>query len=112
MFGNKEKQVEHLIESRHWDKVDKLLERATPEVRLHAAQACGQVSDVESANLLIRLLKDEDERVQLAAVQSLGAVGGSGSATHLSWLLEHLPAGREQTREAISKALAAVHTRR
>ena len=48
-----------------------------PALRYEAATACGELDDEESAPHLVPLLEDEDLQVQLAAIGSLGKIGGS-----------------------------------
>ncbi|MSQ22166.1 MAG: HEAT repeat domain-containing protein [Dehalococcoidia bacterium] len=46
------------------------------DMRYEAATACGEMGEEEVVPYLIPLIEDEDSEVQLAALKSLGAIGG------------------------------------
>ena len=53
------------------------LQNPSPPIRYEAAHACGGLDQEEAAPHLIPLLQDDDLQVQLAAIVSLGELGGS-----------------------------------
>ena len=53
------------------------MQNPSPPIRYEAANACGALDDEEAAPHLIPLLHDDDLQVQLAAIGSLGEIGGS-----------------------------------
>ena len=55
----------------------KELQSPSPPIRYEAATACGQLDDEEATPHLIPLLQDDDFQVQLAAIDSLGEIGGT-----------------------------------
>jgi HEAT repeat protein len=110
MFGSSN-HFEHMVEKNQWDKINAKLNNANVQTRLEIAEACSKSSEDESMNILIRLLTDNDESVQLQAVKSLGISGRSSTKTHLHWLTEHLPEGRENVRAAIKEAFMKISSR-
>ncbi len=53
------------------------LQSAVPAVRYEAATACGEIDDGDATPHLVSLIQDDDLQVQLAAIRSLGTIGGS-----------------------------------
>jgi HEAT repeat protein len=111
MFGNGKNPFAHMVEKNQWDKITGKLNHANAQIKAEIAEACGQSSEDESMNILIRLLTDSDESVQMQAVKSLALSGRSNTKTHLHWLSEHLPEGREELQQAIREASAAISSR-
>jgi HEAT repeat protein len=111
LFGSAQNPFEHLVEKNQWDKIMGKLDRANVQTRLEIAEACSKSNEDESMNILIRLLTDEDEKVQLQAVKSLGISGRSSTKTHLNWLLSHLSEDKVELREAIKEASMAIAKR-
>lgn len=108
MFGNKTEHMEKMIAKGQWEKAEKALYSAAPDVRLAAAKACGKSKADEAYNLLITLMKDEVEAVQVEAIAALGQVGGERAVTNLHWLSEHLPEGKDAVAQAIHQALTNI----
>jgi HEAT repeat protein len=108
MFSDSKNPFDHLVEKNQWVKITEKLSNANARTRLEIASACGKSKEDDSANVLIRLLRDNDEAVQLQAVQSLGMNGRSTAKTHLMWLMDHLPEGREHIKVAIREANASI----
>ncbi len=52
------------------------LQNPSPPIRYEAATACGELDNEEATPHLVSLLHDDDLQVQLAAINSLGAIGG------------------------------------
>ena len=111
MGGNGKNRFEHMVEKNQWDKIAGKLNNANVQTKLEIAEACSKSSEDESMNILTRLLTDSDESVQLQAVKSLGISGRNSTKTHLHWLTEHLPEGRENVKQAIREALASISSR-
>lgn len=108
MFGNINDQMENLVEKNQWEKITKKLDGADAKTRLAAAAACAKTKDGRGLNILISLLKDNDAAVQLQAIKSIGMVGNVNAKTHLQWISEHLPEGREGVKEAIQEAIMQI----
>ena len=53
------------------------LQNTSPSIRYEAANACGGLDEEDAAPYLVPLLQDDDFQVQLAAIASLGEIGGS-----------------------------------
>lgn len=60
----------------------------SPQLRLEAARAIGEIDARQSAADLVDLVDDVDDRVRRAAIWSLGQVGGSLAAKTLGKLVE------------------------
>jgi hypothetical protein len=111
MLGNGKNPFEHMVEKNQWEKITGKINKANVQTRLDVAEACSLSSEDESMNILIRLLTDSDPAVQLQAVKSLGISGRSNAKTHLAWLNDRLPEGREDVRQAIKEATMAISSR-
>ncbi len=76
--------------NRRWTKhaLDRLF-HASPQIRLEAAQAIGEIDAREAAGELVDLIDDVDDRVRHAAIWSLGQLGGSLAAKTLGVLMEN-----------------------
>ncbi len=72
------------------------------ELRYEAARACGELSEEDAVPYLLPLIQDEDKDVQLAAISSLGKIGGTEARETLMDLVDH---SRRLVREAASQAL-------
>lgn len=73
------------------------------EIRYEAARASGQLNDVEALPGLSELARDDDDpEVRLAAIGSIGTIGGSAALRILRRLSEAAP---ETDQEAIDDAL-------
>lgn len=82
------------------------MENASPEMRHAAAYAAGSIGSEEAVEQLSLLAaRDPDRQVQLAAVHSLGEIGGRRAKVALNNLLYE---GDEDLREAIEEALVEV----
>lgn len=111
MFGNDKEHYVTMVQKNQWDKINAKLTKPNLQTKLDIAEACSKSSEDESMNILIRFLTDPDEAVQLQAIKSLGISGRANAKTHLYWLTERLPAGKEELRKAIKDSLAAISAR-
>jgi HEAT repeat protein len=75
----------------------------SPEVRLEAVRAVGELEVRAATGELVELLDDEDDEVRMAAVWSLSQLGGEGIADILVDLLEFTE--NEEEAEFIDQAL-------
>ena len=83
------------------------LQNPSPPIRYEAASACGQMNEEEAAPHLIPLLHDDDFQVQLAAITSLGEIGGSLAKRALRNSLKNGDATLEDaTRQALENIQA------
>ena len=74
-------------------------------IRYEAAIACGYLGDDEIVPHLINMLNDEDAQVQLAAVRSLGNVGGELAKRALTQAVKR---GDHAMEEAAEQALSSI----
>ncbi|MFQ5880181.1 MAG: HEAT repeat domain-containing protein, partial [Dehalococcoidia bacterium] len=73
--------------------------------RFEAATACGAIGDEEAVLHLARLLDDEDNEIQAAAISALGQTGGNDAkAVLLEWLDQSDGPLRELIEEALAEA--------
>lgn len=81
-------------------------EHRAPEMRHAAAFAAGEIGEEEAVPQLRRMaLQDPDREVQLAAIRSLGAIGGSMARVALQGVLYE---GDDALQEAIEEAMAEI----
>lgn len=111
MFGSGKNPFEHMVEKNQWEKISAKLTKANLQTRLEIAEACSKSSEDESMNILIRLLTDQEEAVQMEAIKSLGISGRASTKTHLHWLSEHLPEGKDNVKAAIKDSLVKISSR-
>lgn len=64
------------------------LNHASPQVRLEAVQAAGEVEARQAVPELVELIDDVDDRVRRAAIWSIGQLGGPQAAETLNGLME------------------------
>ncbi len=76
-----------------------------PEIRFEAANALGKLGDEDTTPYLIKLIQDEDLQVQIAAISSLGEVGGHLAKTALE---RCRTLGDEVIEQAAEEALRAI----
>ena len=81
------------------------MEDLSPAIRFEAANAAGLLGDETVAPHLISLLRDDDLSVQLAAIVSLGSVGGTLASQALHKCLE---SDDESVEEAADEALRQI----
>ncbi len=81
-------------------------EHRAPEMRHAAAFAAGEIGEEDAVPQLRRMaVEDPDREVQLAAIRSLGAIGGSMARVALQGVLYE---GDDALREAIEEAMAEI----
>lgn len=112
MFGNNGGQMKHMVDKHEWDKLNKKAGDLDVASKVELATACGESKDEQAPFLLIVLMKDHDESVQVAAVNSLGLVGGQNAKTNLQWLSGHLPNASDKLKQAIHDAVLKIGNRR
>ncbi len=112
MFGSKDKKIEALIRKRKWDVLNNKYLRADAGTRLILAQECGKATDPGVNSVLTTLIRDNDEKVQLAAVKSIAATGKDHEVAQLQWLLKNLPEDKSEMKEAVQEAISKVRGKR
>ncbi len=89
-----------------WEmEVLEALEDAEPGVQFAAATAAGQLALEDSIPVLVELIDSGDREIQMAAIWSLGEVGGKKAVAYLEALLGEDP--DPDVEEAIEDALAS-----
>ena len=81
------------------------LDSDSPAMRYESASACGLLGDESSVPHLISLIKDEDSEVQVAAVHSIGNIGGALAKRALQ---QALRTGEDAVEEAAEEAMANI----
>jgi HEAT repeat protein len=80
------------------------LESSRPAMRYEAARAAGEMTLAEALPFLTRMVEDRDTEVRLAAIWSLGQIGGKPAREALLQALNSdEPAVREAAQEAIDE---------
>jgi HEAT repeat protein len=90
------------LDARWLDTVLQEMENPSPALRYEATRAIGEFSDPRAVPQLIEHLGDDDREVQLAAIGSLGRIGGNAPIN----VLRRLASSKDDTvREAAEEAL-------
>ena len=90
------------LDARWLDTVIKEMDSDSPGMRYEATRASGEFTDQRAVPVLIERLGDDDREVQLAAIGSLGRIGGSAPIN----VLRRLTSSRDDAvREAAEEAL-------
>lgn len=93
------------LDGRWLDTVIQEMDSASPGLRYEATKASGEFGDQRAVPLLIERLGDDDREVQLAAIGSLGRIGGNAPMTVLRRLATSKDdAVREAAEEALEEA--------
>jgi HEAT repeat protein len=70
------------------EPVLEMLDHDSPDIRLEAARAAGEIELSEAREALIEMLEDDDINVRMAASWSLSQIGGSGVQQALTRQME------------------------
>lgn len=105
-----QEKLEKLVQKKHWDKLRKSL-RGGNEEQLALARACASSDADECCNILVTLLHEDSREVQLAAVNSLGAIGNDHATAQLQWLLTRLTPDETELIDAIHAAIKNVRNK-
>ena len=90
------------LDSRWLDTIIREMENLSAAMRYEATKASGELADRRAVPRLIERLGDDDREVQLAAIGSLGQIGGASSMN----ILKRLAVSRDDAvREAAEEAL-------
>lgn len=87
MFGSKVEKIEKMIQKGKWDDLSTKSINSDAETRLILAQECAKSTDYKVNNLLSFLIRDNDEKVKLAAIKSIGITGTDRETAQLEWLM-------------------------
>ncbi len=108
MFGDKDAEIEKLVSTGKWDKIEKKYLYSNDEKRFALARALSTTFADEGYNALVSLIKDENSEVQLEAIKSLGKTGSDRAAAQLQWVLAKTPPSNSATIAALQAAIAQV----
>ena len=111
MFGNEEKKIARLVKRERWTKIQKMLEKGERATRVRITAALGTSRNDDAFNILVTLLKDNDEKVQLEAIKSMGELGVDRAKVHLQDMGSKLPEEKTEFIEAIKESLAKINER-
>ena len=90
------------LDARWLDTVLQEMQNSSPGLRFEATRAVGEFSDPRAVPQLIENLGDDDREVQLAAIGSLGRIGGTAPMN----VLRRLASAKDDVvREAAEEAL-------
>jgi len=103
----KQKKIATMVKKHRWSKINKVLQKASPEEKVEFAKELGNDLHNNNINYLLMLLEDPDDNVKLQAINSLGNHASDTAKTFLQNFLENLPKEKVElekaTREAISR---------
>jgi HEAT repeat protein len=112
MFGNKTDKIRHMVDKREWEKLLKKYGTLSKEEKIQLAEACGTTDADESCNFLVSLVKENDKDVQLAAVKSMGIVGGQNAKSTLQWMLGRLTDSNADLKEPMLESIEKIGVRK
>jgi HEAT repeat protein len=95
------------VNSQMFKKVQKALEDEDPSIRMKAAKALGEISNLQAEQALIKAVKDEEGKVRMGAAEALGWIGTSKAVEALS---EALNDNSGLVRRRAIKALVQIST--
>lgn len=112
MFGGKGSEIEKMVKSGKWDKIEKKYLHSTDENRLALAKALYDSPADEAYNALVSLIKDSNPDIQLEAIKSLGNTGSERAAAQLQWVLEKVDPSNTVTVAAIKDSIVKVRSKK
>jgi len=112
MFGNAEKKIEKMIQKGKWEDLTKKFLTADAQTRLILAEQCGKSDDPGVNSVLNKLIRDPDEKVQLAAVKSMGITGKDHEVAQLQWLLSNTSEDKKELISALQDSISKVRGKR
>jgi hypothetical protein len=112
MFGSKESKIEKMVQKGKWDKLNKMLRKDDVETRLLIAKQCEKSESPNVNSILALLIRDDNQKVQLAAIKSISVTGKDHEAAQLQWLLSNTPEKETEVIKALHEALPKITGRR
>ena len=108
MFGNKEQQIEKLVEKKNAAGLIRFINDKDSVIALKAVEALGQGKGDDSYNTLISLLRSPRADMRAAAATALGALGDQKARAHI----DHLSKTEQDSvvLEAMKQALSKLHS--
>lgn len=111
MFESKEQKMLKFLQKENWEKIEKNYLNGDDATRLALAEACGNISNNISVNVLGILIRDKDKRVQLTAVKNLGKIGSEHHVAELQQLMQKVGPEDKELTDAIHTAIKAVRVK-
>ena len=109
LLGKEEKKIARLVKRGRWTKLQKMLKKGDSDTRAAITAALGTAKEDDAFNILVLLIKDNDEKVQLQAVKSMGDLGVDRAKVHLQDLGSKLPEEKTELIDAIKKSIAKIN---
>ena len=106
---NSNKKIARLIKRERWTKIQKMLEKGQSDTRARITAALGTSRNDDAFNILVMLLKDNDEKVQLEAIKSMGELGVDRAKVHLQDMGSKLPKEKTELADALKEAIAKIN---
>ncbi|HCS73276.1 MAG TPA: hypothetical protein DIW17_05300 [Clostridiales bacterium] len=108
-MGNSEKRIARLVKRGRWTKIQKMLGKSDSATRAAITTELGNTQEEDAFNILVMLLKDNDEKVQLEAVKSLGVLGVERAKVHLQDMISKIPEDKTELNDAIKNSIAQIN---
>lgn len=112
MFGNAEKKIEKMIRKGKWEDLTKKFLTSDAKTRLILAEQCAKSNDPGVNSVLNKLLRDPDEKVQLAAVKAIGITGKDHEVAQLQWLLSNTSEDKKELISTLQDSISKVRGKR
>ncbi len=109
MNVKEEKKIARLIKRESWTKIQKMLEKGQSDTRVRITAALGTSRNDDAFNILVMLLRDNDEKVQLEAIKSMGELGVDRAKVHLQDMGSKLPDEKAELIDAIKESIAKIN---
>jgi HEAT repeat protein len=104
MCLNKEKRIERWTRKRNSQKLAKEINNPEMDIRLKVISALADIGDFKAVTALTSIIKDEDPKIRIAALDALDKVGDERSKEHVRYLSEkdEDPEVKEKARQVLS----------
>lgn len=112
MFGSKNEKIQKMVMKGKWDDLSTKFINSDAETRLILAEECSNSTDYKVNNLLSVLIRDNDEKVKLAAIKSIGITGKDHESSQLEWLLLNTPEDKTQIIAALNDSISKVRRKK
>ncbi len=111
MLGNAEKKIEKMVLKNKWESLSRFID-SNAETRLILATQCAKATEPGVNSILTKLIRDEDDRVQLEAVKSIGLTGKDHEVAQLQWVLSNISEDQKELKAALQESISKVRGKR
>jgi len=112
MFESKTEKIQKMIQKGKWDNLIENYSNSNFETRFILAQECAKSTDYKVNNLLSFLIRDNDEKVKLAAIKSIGITGTDRETAQLEWLMSITSEDKTEIVDALQDSISKIRRRK